>query len=648
MKPYFLSFLIVCLSLISIGQPPYALYSGTKLDSVKLAVQQLDDSEEKAYLLQELAFNLTQKNTVEAMAMARQSQVLAKRLQHSVLSTEAHKSIGLIYLNAGNLPLALNEYMQYRDEADFYGNLKQQASSRATLANLYVKMGRKKDLQNALKEALNFAQQSGDSFTLGQVYRTHGTVIRDSGESTIALDFHLKALEHYRAGPSLLYMALTQTSIGNYYSSMLQYDKAEEYLQAAFDLHQQLNNSIGLGKVTLSLANISYRKGHAKLANAQLEKATQYLAPKSNPRSLAMVYFLQTEMYLDDNEVENAHDKAKLAKNLINLYPTERWASNILLQFSSLFERYGHLETALHFAQLNRQGENKRQGKVIGQQIYQIEQNWLNQAKNEEIIEVNQAKKIAEVRMEREREQKNQLLAFSCVVLILVFILVLAYFRIRKVNGLLGEKNTIIAKDLEVRKNLLHELHHRVTNNLQIVDSFFFLQERKVRDQTAKSAIKEGRNRLRSMSILHQELYRDNDPGMVQVHDYLTNLIQHLKSSFLKDRPNIALSIDFDPTVGDADFAVNLGLIINELLTNAFKYAFPGNQAGNIAVSLKQLDGATVLAVKDNGVGLPDEPGKAPTSGLTLVRNFSHKLGGKLSFDTRSGTEISLRVPKTP
>lgn len=181
---------------------------------------------------------------------------------------------------------------------------------------------------------------------------------------------------------------------------------------------------------------------------------------------------------------------------------------------------------------------------------------------------------------------------------------------------------------------LIKEIHHRVKNNLQILSSLLHLQSRQIQDEAALDAVRESQNRVEAMSLLHQKLYMGDNLAAVDMPDYLRNLADALLDSFgLDESGRVRIQCDLEPLRLDVDTAVPLGLIINELVTNSLKYAFPGNRTGVVRIALwKDETGRLCLRVSDDGVGkaaIPD-PGQSTAFGSRLVQMLSKKLGGAL------------------
>lgn len=195
---------------------------------------------------------------------------------------------------------------------------------------------------------------------------------------------------------------------------------------------------------------------------------------------------------------------------------------------------------------------------------------------------------------------------------------------------------------------LLKEIHHRVKNNLQVISSLLSLQQRQINDPKAAQAIQEGRNRVKAMALIHQNLYQDTDLVGVDASDYISKLTKNLIKNYKTEDKKIELYIDADPIKLNIDTIIPLGLVINELISNALKYAFVNKPSGAIDILLKSSSDTLTLSVIDNGKGLPEDFSVDHVSslGFRLIKAFSNKLKADLKINSSNeGTKISLIIP---
>ncbi len=207
-----------------------------------------------------------------------------------------------------------------------------------------------------------------------------------------------------------------------------------------------------------------------------------------------------------------------------------------------------------------------------------------------------------------------------------------------------------LKRSLEEKEILLREIHHRVKNNLSIISSLLNLQSGMIKTpEQALAAFRNSRERIQAMSLVHEELYKSTDYSRVDMEEYVGKLAGQLAVAYGRDR-NIDLVLEIEKIDLDVSTSIPCGLILNELVTNAYKYAFPDRRPGSIRIRLASSPGGFAeLTVSDDGIGLPEEADSESTGslGLTLVRLLTDQLRGTLRIGTDEGTTFSIRFPLT-
>jgi len=200
---------------------------------------------------------------------------------------------------------------------------------------------------------------------------------------------------------------------------------------------------------------------------------------------------------------------------------------------------------------------------------------------------------------------------------------------------------------LEEKGLLLREIHHRVKNNLQIIISLFNLQTSYIDDDKAYQALKEGQDRIKSMALIHERFYQSDGISQIDFDDYSRKLIEHLYSSFKINPNSIVVDIKIENVKLDIDTAVPCGLIINEIVSNAFKHAFKEGEKGEVQIRLQNTnEGEYYLEIKDNGVGMPADFNleTADSLGFQLIQALSDQLDGKLELVTSPNKGLTYKL----
>jgi two-component sensor histidine kinase len=204
-----------------------------------------------------------------------------------------------------------------------------------------------------------------------------------------------------------------------------------------------------------------------------------------------------------------------------------------------------------------------------------------------------------------------------------------------------------LRQSLTEKESLLKEIHHRVKNNLQIVSSLLYLQEEYMHDPKGVEILRESQNRVKSMALIHEQLYGTADLAKIDFGRYIQGLAANLFDAYGTDPARIRLDVRADDISLGVDMAVPCGLIVNELVSNALKHAFPSHQAGTIKIAVAALSGGRLeVVVADDGIGLtaPDGDTEKRTLGLRLVDTLVAQLDGTVDIQTGHGTRFGIML----
>lgn len=207
-----------------------------------------------------------------------------------------------------------------------------------------------------------------------------------------------------------------------------------------------------------------------------------------------------------------------------------------------------------------------------------------------------------------------------------------------------------IKQSLEEKNVLLKEVHHRVKNNLQIISSLLNLQSNYFKDESSKAMFRESQNRIKTLALVHEKLYNSSDVQYVDLYEYINSITNLLSYSFDKEFIDVSFDMDMDMEAVkklDIEKAIPCGLIVNEVLSNSFKYAFPNKLSGKIEVSFTYNSGNYEMCISDNGVGIPEEIDveNSNSLGLELIHSLVDQLEGKVKVTLKRGTAYQITFP---
>ena len=248
----------------------------------------------------------------------------------------------------------------------------------------------------------------------------------------------------------------------------------------------------------------------------------------------------------------------------------------------------------------------------------------------------------AEKAKQQERIYTVALLSGGLILAILGFF----FYRNKKQNIKLAKQKVLLEATIDEKNVLLKETHHRVKNSFQIVSSLLYLQSENIKDKEAQAAMKEAQNRVRSMVLIHQRLYSKDQLVGISTDEYLKDLVQDIFDSHQAETKKISYTIDAKHIILGIETTTSLGLILNELITNVIKHAFPiKSEKGHMHISFKQENETLVLQVIDTGLGMPKNI-KESSFGIELINALAKKLKAKLEFTENSpkGTIATLTI----
>lgn len=517
-------------------------------------------------------------------------------------------------------------FVEYADAQD---DIDHQIISRCLLASFYEDAS----LYNTALEWSLEAMLLAETHKSGP--KIMATIHQNLGWIYDNLEDEDKAIFHFRNAVKLAKMVDDESLLAYGYYCMgseylfnenpSQYDSAIIFLELANDLIQNSSPSFD------SIINIEAELGYAYAFVGKIENAEKVLANLDKKYDQMGPYH---QGYTDAARYHLLKAQGKYGEALKGFQRLLAFTTSMGL--ANTEESINLLKEILEISKLLRMDSLTYQ---TYDELRKREMQWL---------EIQKANRTKELQIQYETAEKEQTLLYqsqqlrqknfiiyiiSGSILIVIFGLSITFYLFQKIK----RKNRQI-------ETLMRELHHRVKNNLQVISSLLGLQSSKLSDVNAQKAVEEGKERIRAMSLIHQKLYQQSDISSVNIKEYLETLVFEICDSYgFKDK--VAIEIDVPEIPMDVDISMPLGLIVNELVSNAFKYAFNNVPQPLLSLEMRKLATSDYqVVIKDNGKGLPPDFDieRASSFGLKLVKLLVKQLKGKLAIDQSGGLSYSI------
>jgi two-component sensor histidine kinase len=472
----------------------------------------------------------------------------------------------------------------------------------------------------------------------------------------IAIKYYKRALTATRMDRKNTLAVQIHNKIGQSFSHIVQVDSAVTHYNMALTLLQQnssLSNTEDKDYLLYLYNQVSTNKAELLYIETAPEKVTPYALKtfhtfpnQLNPVELASTYNLLGKLYYATGDYPQAEAYLIMAREkLVPGVNAQDHIDNLKTEAQIALVKGDKKQSAILFKKQERFEDSIAQLKTDTRMAIALT---AYDTQEKEIALKVQELRIATQENELDDQKQQRLLYFILIGGFLIVVVLGSFYivRIRKQKQQITSQKVALDESLLQKELLLKEVHHRVKNNLQIVSSLLEVQADKTNDTTAKSIMSEGQDRIDAMALIHQQLYQSQDFKNIDLQNYVENLFEHLYMSHNKQDIHITqiLEIDVDPV--DIDVAVPFGIILNELVSNCYKYAFKGRDEGIINVVIRSIsDTHNELIVKDNGVGLSKdfESRKKQSLGMTLIEGIAWQLRGKLTYTSSSdGSKFSL------
>lgn len=553
----------------------------------------------------------------------------------------------------GEIDRALDYLNRGLDMAHSSGDTVNIIKARNSLGIYYNDRGDNVYASRQYIQALELARLVKDTFQIIRPHVNLAGLYNEQNRPEKSISIGKAGIELARAIGELRGEGFLCNNIAVAYLSQDQFSEAKPYLDRALEISTLRDDKETMARNHSNLCNVYRELGDLNQAEFHCLLANEFLEPLRNPRSKLLHAINFGRLLSEQGQIEEALSQANFAKemglrNSLNIHLNE-----VYQLFYELYKKKNEFKKALSMLEVY---SEQRYGSLNAKNTAQVmaaEESYNSLLEQNTILE-NRTKMVSlENENSNSNYQRNLAIVLSTILGVMGLVLLWRYKIQRSLSNELKERNAEIEEKqielnvaLEQKETLLKEIHHRVKNNLQIISSLLNLQSKKIKDSVVLESIEEGKNRVEAMSLIHQNLYQSDRFTSIEMNSYINQLMTHLASSFNFDSDDIKYKVDTNGIDLDIDTAIPIGLIINELVTNAAKHAFTNKDFGNIKVVLVELrDNRYKLIVQDDGIGIdPDiDYSKLKSLGFRLVNTLGVKqLNGDLKVESDYGSKMTL------
>jgi len=559
-------------------------------------------------------------------------------------------NIGYYYKTRGNTVLALEYYLKGLETYEHLNDKKGTGICLTNIGAIYSSLGTIIKALDYYHRSLSIHEEIGNDNGITYSLNNIGRVYQDQGEIDKALEYYLRSLIKrekigYKKGITDSYI-----NIGYIYNLKNETDKAKKYFDDALLLAHEMNSKTRISAILTHLGLLYEKQLMIDEALSFYKESLGIRKEHGDKQGIAVSLTNIGRIYLRDGLIQQskryAKESFKLSQELG--FPASIKSSSRLL--SEIYQKENNWREAFKkqnlYITMRDSIRNQETEKGIIRQEYKYEYEKQKLADSLTFVKQKEIDELAHLAvLNKEANIRYGLYGGFGLLTVLGIVMYSSYQRKKKDNVLITKQKNELAKKNEEKTAMLKEIHHRVKNNLQVVNSLLNLQSREVEDKHVVSMFKEAQNRVLSMALLHEKMYRSDDLKYIDIQDHITLLVEDLVKSYSVG-VNIKSEIDINGIDIGLRTLVPLGLIINEIITNALKYAFKEQDEGKIMVRLKMMENETCeLVIGDDGVGL-DETQKSSGLGEKLIQNFVRQLEGTIERLEQPGTVFKIQFQK--
>ena len=526
----------------------------------------------------------------KAILLAKYGIIESEKLKHTDLKLQFKSILGYSYKVKGDFNASVASFMEVLTEAESSGNLNRSASATNNLGTTFLEIGKYKEAEFYFLKAIAIGFKRKDTIQLARTFANFGYLKAELQQHDSALIYYQKALPIFIKAQDSLRVADNYLNIGRSLLSLNQNKEASQNFANALFIFKQFDDVDGQCRTILNLADVEIASKNYKAALEYNFKALELAKANNSDYLIDFCYQGIADCYTFLGDYKNA------------------------LEY---FKRHKSLNDSINSLEKH-------------QQIVDLQEKYQSNLKDKKILE-------DEIEINKKEKQQQTLLiiliASGCIISILVFL----FYKLKQYNSKL---ETLIKE----KEFLMHEVHHRVKNNLQLLGSLLELQIRSSDDEKTKHALLDSQNRVSSIATLHSKLYKQSNVISIQLDQYIIELCNDISKTFTDKLFKINYSLD--PVEMDVDKSIIIGLIVNEIVTNAIKHAYDGVNNPTLTIKLIHENKTITLSISDNGKGINGDVDtlSKKSLGLKVIKSLSKQIGAELVINNDIGLAYTLQM----
>lgn len=606
---------------------------GTTIDSLKQQLEFALSDSVRIEISIALSSELSDKGEyAAAKKYANNSIRLSQSINSIAQIGNSHYTLGYAYDLEGTLDSAIYHYELSRQKYQAIDNKTEVANAmNAKGIAAYFQGEFDVSLMHNL-EALKYVETHQLDDVMSRILNNLGVIYRTTNKHDEAIEIYKKNLKLSQRLGNEEMQGTTHHNLGVAYGFKKEADQALKYLDSAISNYELLKLKDSEAKAWIAKAEVYYE------ANKDFRNTEKHILQglklmnfqESDQEFISKTYLLLAKSYRDSEQPAKAIQYFQKGLNLIE--KTERYdlISEFYQDLEILYNAQGNKVKAHEYLTKYITLFKKVQSSESLKAIEELQTKYQTEQKEQEIALLNIEKKVSASKIRNSKIITGLLIGGLSILSFLLFNIFKLYKRVKKSDS---EKET-----------LLKEIHHRVKNNLQVISALLTLQAKHIKNDEAIDALQKGQDRVQSMALIHQDLYQHDDLKGVNTKDYFEKLATNLVDSYQVEGNQIDVKIEVASINLDVDTMIPLGLVVNELISNALKYAFTGKEKGEIALSLNENEEGLLLVVKDDGKGITDDQFQNSSFGYSLIKSFARRLEGELEIANDNGLKVSLKM----